>query len=78
MGRSGAAQRVAGKGGWKVANGEKTAAIVGRMKEPSTWAGLTALLAVFGLSVPEATAISQVGAAITGALAVFMPEVGRK
>lgn len=60
-----------------VANGEKTNAVIGRLKEPSTWAGLAGLLAVFGLQVEQAQAVASVGSALAGALAVFLPERGR-
>ena len=45
-----------------------------RLREPSTWAGIAALLAILGVNVEGAQAIGQAGAAISGALAVFMPE----
>lgn len=57
-----------------MANGEKTAAIVRRMKEPSTWAGLSALLMLFGLNVEQAGAVAQAGAAVSALAAVFVGE----
>ena len=57
-----------------MANGENTAAIVGRMKEPSTWAGLSALMMLFGLNVEEAAAVANVGAGLAGVAALFMRE----
>lgn len=50
--------------------------IVARLREASTWAGLGALLMAFGVHfTPEqGTAIVQVGIAVAGALAVFIPE----
>jgi hypothetical protein len=45
-----------------------------QLREPSTFAGLSALALLFGASVEEATAAAQVIAAIAGAAAVFMPE----
>lgn len=48
--------------------------ILSRFREPSTWAGLSALLMLFGVNVEQAGAISQAGAALAGAVAVFMPE----
>lgn len=54
--------------------GQKTAALVARMKEPSTWAGLSALLVLFGLNVEQAGALANAGAAIAGLAAVFLGE----
>lgn len=48
-----------------------------RLKEPSTWAGLSALFVVFGLSVEQAAAVANVGAALAGAAAVFVSEGAR-
>lgn len=50
--------------------------ILARLKEPSTYAGLAALLALAGLSWSEAqiNAIIAVLVAISGALAVFLPD----
>lgn len=47
-----------------------------RLKEPSTYASVAALLAVFGVNVaaPELSAVSMVGAAIAGVLGMFLPE----
>lgn len=45
-------------------------AIVKKLKEPSTWAGLSALMMLFGLNVEQA------GAAVAGVAAVFMSEGG--
>lgn len=50
--------------------------IVNRLREPSTWAGLSALLMLFGLNVEQAGALGQAGAAIAGAAAVFLHEGG--
>ena len=50
--------------------------ILRRLREPSTWAGIAALLAVFGLPSEQAGAVAQVGAAVAGAAAVFLPESG--
>ena len=51
-------------------------ALLNRLKEPSTWAGLGVLLGLFGVKVlPEQlTAIIGVVTAICAALAVFLPE----
>ena len=51
-------------------------ALLNRLKEPSTWAGLGVLLSLFGVKVlPEQlTAIVGVVTAICAALAVFLPE----
>lgn len=53
--------------------------IVNRMKEPSTYAGLAALLGVVGVKLaPEALqAIITVATAIAGAVAVFVPDLNK-
>lgn len=48
--------------------------IIQRFREPSTWAGVSVLLALFGVNVEQAQAVAQVGAALAGAAAVFMRE----
>lgn len=52
------------------------AAILARLKEPSTWAGVSALLGLFGVHmVPEVwTGIVGVLTAAAALAAVFMPE----
>lgn len=47
--------------------------IVARLKEPSTWAGFSAIALAVGISAPEWAAISQFGAAIAGGIAVLVP-----
>lgn len=49
-------------------------AVFQRLREPSTWAGLSALMVVFGVNVEAAAAVANVGAAVAGAAAVFMRE----
>lgn len=53
--------------------------IVNRMKEPSTYAGLAALLGVVGLKVaPEQlNALITVLTAVAGAIAVFVPDLNK-
>ena len=53
--------------------------IVNRLKEPSTYAGLAALLGVVGVKLaPEAMqAIITVLTAIAGAVAVFVPDMNK-
>lgn len=55
-----------------MANGEKTAVILDRIKEPSTWAGLSALLMLFGVNVEAASMVANAIAAVAGAAAVVM------
>lgn len=57
-----------------MANGEKTAVLLQRIKEPSTWAGLSALLMLLGVNVEAVTALANIGAAVAGAAAVFVGE----
>lgn len=47
---------------------------VQRSKEPSTWAGLAALGVLLGGDPEKADAVQQVGVALAGLLAVFLPE----
>lgn len=47
---------------------------IDRLKEPSTWAGLSAVAIALGLSETEWTAIGQAAAAIAGAVAVVLKE----
>lgn len=50
--------------------------LISRLREPSTYAGLAALLASLGVSVPApwVQAVSAVGVALAGAAALFLPE----
>ncbi len=45
-----------------------------RLKEPSSWAGLSALALALGLNASEWAAIGQAGAAIAAAVAVVLKE----
>ncbi|WAL84953.1 hypothetical protein OYT13_11400 [Pandoraea sp. XJJ-1] len=45
-----------------------------RLREPSTWAGLAALAAMFGVPTGTAQAVAQAGVALAGAAAVLLPE----
>lgn len=51
-----------------------------RLKEPSSWAGLTGLLASLGvvLSPSQSDAIIQCAVALASLIMVFMPEPGNK
>lgn len=53
--------------------------LIGRLKEPSTYAGLAALLGLVGVKLaPESmSAIIQVLTAIAGAVAVFVPDLNK-
>ncbi|MBF0167699.1 MAG: hypothetical protein HQL45_08705 [Alphaproteobacteria bacterium] len=48
--------------------------ILERLKEPSSWAGLSALALAVGLNDAEWAAIGQAGAAIAAAVAVVVKE----
>ncbi|MEO5368520.1 MAG: hypothetical protein H7833_00430 [Magnetococcus sp. DMHC-1] len=50
------------------------ASLVKRSREPSTWGGLATLLILFGLSNEQAKAITELVAAASALVAVFMPE----
>jgi hypothetical protein len=49
--------------------------VLDRIKEPSTWRGLTWLLTAAGvvLSPDQAAAVTALGMAIAGALGAFLP-----
>lgn len=49
-------------------------AIVSRLKEPSTWAGLGAIAVAFGIDSTVVSAWVQALAALVGAVAVVLPE----
>ena len=53
--------------------------ILNRMKEPSTYAGLAALLGVVGLKVApdQLNALITVLTALAGAIAVFVPDLNK-
>jgi hypothetical protein len=55
---------------------EKLKPIINRLKEPSSWAGITAMAGMFGVSLDPGIAqnIAFIGAGICGILAVLMPE----
>jgi DMSO reductase anchor subunit len=50
--------------------------LAARLKEPSTYAGLAAVAAVFHMGIPPdaLTAITQIGTGVGGLLAVFLAE----
>jgi hypothetical protein len=52
--------------------------LVARLKEPSSYAGIGAVLAALGIHVDDATvqAAVQVAVAVGGLAAVLMPEAG--
>lgn len=55
---------------------DKTLMIINRIREPSTWAGVSLLLTLFGVppGIPEA--VGQVLSGVAAAAAVFMSEPG--
>lgn len=57
-----------------MARGEKTAEIIARLREPSTWAGLSGLLVLLGVNVEAVQAVAQVGAGIAALAAVIVRE----
>lgn len=50
--------------------------LISRLKEPSTWAGLSVLLAMFGVSVGQ-DELSVIGAGIGSLLAIILRERGK-
>lgn len=53
----------------------KAIRILQRIKEPSTWAGLSALGLIFGLPVGTLDAAGQVLGGVAALAAIFLPEV---
>lgn len=51
--------------------------IINRIKEPSTWAGLSMLAAALGLPVAFLPVIAKVGAAAAAIAAVALPEASK-
>jgi hypothetical protein len=54
--------------------------IISRLKEPSTYAGVSSLMALFGIQIPDSKlqSISQALAALAGVAAIFMSEAKAK
>lgn len=50
--------------------------LISRLREPSSWAGISAIALAFGLNPEYVNAAAQVGIAISGAAAVFLVEKG--
>lgn len=48
--------------------------LAARLREPSSWAGIAAVAAVFGVPLEHIDAAVQVGVAVAGAAAVILPE----
>lgn len=59
-----------------MANGKKRAAVVRKLAEPSTWAGLAALGVLVGMTVEQVQALAHAGAAVAGVMAVVLGEGG--
>jgi len=51
-------------------------AIIKRLREPSTWAGLSVLGVVFGLPPGTLELVGQVVGGAAGLAAIFLPELG--
>ena len=53
--------------------------LLDRMREPSTWRGVIALLTAVGvtLSPEQQTAVIALGLAVIGAVGVFLPDAPR-
>lgn len=52
----------------------KVASIIKRIKEPSTWAGLSALGLLFGLPVGTVDALAQILGGVAALAAIVLPE----
>lgn len=51
-----------------------------RLKEPSSWASLAAILALFGVNMPDSfwQDMSQVGVGVAGIVGLMMADPGNK
>lgn len=49
-------------------------AVLNRLREPSTWAGLSALAVLFGAPPGTVEAVSQVAGGLAAVAAVVLPE----
>lgn len=49
--------------------------LVGRLKEPSTYAGFSGIALAFGLSAEEWSTVYTAAAAVAGVVAMFLSEV---
>ena len=52
--------------------------IFGRMREPSTWAGLGILAAMLGVPAGTFELVTQIGLGVAGLFAVALPEAKTK
>ena len=54
--------------------------ILARFAEPSTWAGIAGLVGLFvpHLPIPQVQAVATIGTTIASALAILIPEVGKR
>lgn len=48
--------------------------VIDRLKEPSTWAGLGMLAALFGVPEAEINAVASAGASLCALVAIFLHE----
>ncbi len=48
--------------------------LINRLKEPSSWAAITAIGVLFGLPSEALNLVGQVGAGVAGLLAFALPE----
>lgn len=48
--------------------------LIARLKEPSTWAGFASLAIAAGIAAPTYAAVSAVGVAVAGLVAVLMAD----
>lgn len=52
--------------------------IINRLREPSTWAGLSALGLIFGLPTGTVDAVGQVLGGVAALASIFLPEKAGK
>lgn len=55
----------------------KSAEIIKRIKEPSTWAGIGLLVSFFGAPAGVIELVQQIAVGVAGLVAIFAPEVAK-
>ena len=56
----------------------KALSILNRLREPSTWAGISALGLIFGMPSGTFELLGQVIGGVAGLAAIFLPEAVKK
>lgn len=48
--------------------------VLARLREPSTWAGVAAIAALFGVPAEQVSTVAQAVAGVAGVVAMVLPE----